>query len=288
MASARRWHPTDWPCTTLTPTASTCRPTPSPESAASDLRLALEQAFAAQHGGDATQATEQATAGFLGVSPTPQIVHGAVERYLAGTRVGEHGDGRGRRRRPTGGLSSALPLPIEYELAAVDDLGEALLTAAGVDPATVQFGTPLPDDLGAALDDGAQATSSGALQVGDRSLAPPHGPRRRRLVVGVGLPPAAADRRSAGLDRRRRFVPSDRSRRADLRDRCVRDRRTRRTRPACWRRCRPGPRPRQPGAQSTVAQVERHPRATHGLRSGGRGRERARSPATSTPSSIAS
>ena len=167
----------------------------SPEAAAPDLRLALEQAFAAQHGGDvAAEASEQAGTGFMGVSPTPQIVHGAVEHYLA-ERESATTATVADAPATAGDPSSALPLPIEYELAAVDDLGQALLTAAGVDPASAQFGTPLPDVLGAALDDGAQPTSSGALQVGDRSLAPPEalGVDDWSLVWGSRLPQPTVD-----------------------------------------------------------------------------------------------
>lgn len=174
----------------------------SPESAAPDLRLALEQAFAAQHGDHAIEVTEAADAGFLGVSPMPQIVHRAVERYLAEREsafppVGETAPAP--LAIPVDGDPAALPLPIEYELTAVDELGQALLSAAGIDPATVRFGTPLPDNVGAALDDRAQVTSSGALQVGDRSLAPPTslGVDDWSLVWGSRLPQSTVERLAA-------------------------------------------------------------------------------------------
>jgi hypothetical protein len=168
-----------------------------PEAAAPDLRLALEEAFAAQQGSAGADVTDETNTGFLGVSPPRQIVDNAVSHYLAqretaGTAtVAETASGI-----PSGsGPSSALPLPIEYELAAVDDLGEALLAAAGVDPASVRFDTPYPDNLGAALDDGAHLTPSGALEVGDRSLAAPValGNDDWSLVWGSRLPQATVD-----------------------------------------------------------------------------------------------
>ena len=148
----------------------------SPEAAAADLRLALEQAYAAQHGAaESVTSDDEPTAGFLGVSPPQQIVDAAIDTYIAKRET------RGSTTDATAGAAataeadpaSALPVPIEYQLAAIDDLGEALLSSAGVDPATARFGAPYPENVGAALDDGARPTASGALQVGDRSLAPP-------------------------------------------------------------------------------------------------------------------
>jgi hypothetical protein len=169
-----------------------------PEAAAPDLRLALEEAFAAQQGSGATDVADEANTGFLGVSPPKQILDNAVAHYLAQRETA--GVATGEATAPptppaATGPSSALPLPIEYELAAVDHLGEALLSATGVDPASVQFGTPYPDDLGAALDDGARVTPSGALEVGDRSLAPPAalGSDDWSLVWGSRLPPSTVD-----------------------------------------------------------------------------------------------
>ena len=55
--------------------------------------------------------------------------------------------------------------------------------------------TPYPDNVGAALDDGARPTASGALQVGDRSLAPPValGVDDWSLVWGARLPQPTVD-----------------------------------------------------------------------------------------------
>jgi hypothetical protein len=169
-----------------------------PDAAAPDLRLALEEAFAAQQGSVAAEVPDEANAGLLGVSPTKQILDNAVAHYLAHRETAAAATVDATT--PTGAAaetvaSSALPIPIEYELAAVDDLGQALLSAAGVDPASVQFGMPYPDDLGAALDDGARAAQSGALQVGDRSLAAPValGTDDWSLVWGARLPQSTVE-----------------------------------------------------------------------------------------------
>jgi hypothetical protein len=167
-----------------------------PQAAAPDLRLALEQAFAAQQGGAAAAPTDDIVLGFLGVSPPQQIADRAVAHYVAERETAStSGDAPTSAVAPTEGPSSALPLPIEYELAAIDHLGEALLTAAGVDPATVRFGTPLPDNLGASIDDAGSVTSSGALQVGDRSLGAPValGVDDWSLVWGARLPQPTVD-----------------------------------------------------------------------------------------------
>ena len=203
----------------------------SPEAAAADLRIALEQAYAAQHGpvenGAAESPTpDESTTGFLGVSPPPQIAAAAIDSYIAHreTAGGATTDDTAGAATAEAATASALPVPIEYQLAAIDDLGEALLSSAGVDPTAARFGVPYPENVGAALDDGARPTASGALQVGDRSLAPPDRARRRRLVAGVGIAPAAVDGRPTGIDRRRRLVPPDRPRRTDLCGCRVRDR----------------------------------------------------------------
>ena len=169
-----------------------------PDAAAADLRLALEAAFAAQHSSSAGDAEEEITTGFLGVSPPHEIVENAVANYLAQRESAQAEvavDDASSPETPDSGSASALPIPIEYELAAIDELGEALLSAAGVDPATVHFGSPYPENFGTALDDRATPTSSGALQVGDRSLAPPTalGVDDWSLVWGSRLPQPTVD-----------------------------------------------------------------------------------------------
>jgi hypothetical protein len=170
----------------------------SPEAAAADLRLALEEAYAAQNGAAPDATPDEVTTGFLGVSPPQQIVDAAIGTYLAERATALVATGTpsdAPLADAAGGTAAALPLPIEYELAAVDDLGEALLSAAGVDPMMVQFGVPYPENVAAGLDDGARPTASGALLVGDRSMAPPAalGVDDWSLVWGSRLPPSTVD-----------------------------------------------------------------------------------------------
>ena len=56
----------------------------SPAAAAADLRFALEQAYAAQHGAaESVTPDDESTAGFLGVSPPQQIIDAAIDTYIA-------------------------------------------------------------------------------------------------------------------------------------------------------------------------------------------------------------
>jgi hypothetical protein len=166
----------------------------SPDAAAADLRLALEQAYAAQQSTATTLPTEESNTGFLGVSSPGEIIDAAIDRYIA-ERDTESTATSSDAAGVASGPSSALPLPIEYELRAIDALGEPLLSATGVDPVTMRFGSAYPDDVGARLDDGARPTASGALQVGDASLAPPTalGVDDWSLVWGSRLPQATVD-----------------------------------------------------------------------------------------------
>jgi hypothetical protein len=126
------------------------------------------------------------------VSSSEQIVDTAIARFLA---EGETADDQSTGDPSVAEAIARLPLPIQYELGAVDNLGEPLLTAAGVDPETVRLGAPLPEGMADALDDDARPAASGALQVGDRSLAPPIaiGVDDWSLVWGSRLPQATVD-----------------------------------------------------------------------------------------------
>jgi hypothetical protein len=163
-----------------------------PAAAATDLRVALEAAFDAQQNGPATVPAGFGV-GLMGVSPPDVIVRRAVARFLA------------ERADPPSAADAAevpaadvalLPLPLEYELAATEVLGEALLRASGADTATFTFGSELPPGLPAGFDDAAATTTAGVLQVGERSLADPIsiGVDDWSLVWGTGLPADTVDR----------------------------------------------------------------------------------------------
>ena len=48
---------------------------------------------------------------------------------------------------PATAPTAPVPLPIEYELAAVDQLGPALIAAAGLDPAALTIDRSYPDNV---------------------------------------------------------------------------------------------------------------------------------------------
>ena len=181
------------------------------DAAARDLRVALEQAFAAQHR-QPEEATAEAVVGFVGVSPLPEIVEDAVQTYVADRLAAAPEDAGAVATPPAGTPTVVLPLPIEYELHAVEQLGEPLLAAADVDPTSVTFDTKLPDSLVAALDDGPMPTASGALAAGDKSLATPEalGIDDWSLVWGARLPESTVDRLS-GIITGDSYRPIDRA-----------------------------------------------------------------------------
>ena len=158
--------------------------------ARADLRGALEQAFDRQAGApagdsvspegssadddpdgadpDAAEAQDpgpetSGSAGFTGVSPLPVIAARAVDTAIATTAESPG--------LPLG--SELLPIPIAYEIAAIDLLGEPILLAAGIDPDTLPSGAPYPDAMITALDDAPVLAAGGFLRDGDVALAPP-------------------------------------------------------------------------------------------------------------------
>ncbi len=161
-----------------------------PASLDDEYRLALQRALAVQRGtsvdGDAS-----APRGLAGVSATADIARRAVDSYLvtAGSRPAD-GDGEVAED------ALALPLPIAYELAAVDSLGEAVLVAAGVDPSTLTPGDPYPAGIADVLGDDPVGTASGLLRPGETSLGDPValGVDDWSLVWGARLPGTTVDR----------------------------------------------------------------------------------------------
>ena len=178
-----------------------------PADGAADLRVALERAFDAQQAvtepdaetesdTEAANETQAAAAaesdaadsvaqpavgdGLTGVSSLETIATKAVDRVLAsGGTVGVRD-----------AADDSLPLPIAYELAAVDVLGEPILTAIGLDPVTHVAGEPYPEGIATVLDDAPVAAAAAIIQPGDESLAPPRalGTDDWSLVWGARLP----------------------------------------------------------------------------------------------------
>lgn len=167
-----------------------------PADGAADLRVALERAFDAQQADAESGAVSEADAadsvaqpavgdGLTGVSTLETIATKAVDRALAsGGTVGV--------RDPA---DESLPLPIAYELAAIDVLGEPILTAIGLDPVTHVAGEPYPESITAVLDDGPEVAAAGIIQPGDISLATPRalGTDDWSLVWGARLPAPTVD-----------------------------------------------------------------------------------------------
>jgi hypothetical protein len=169
-----------------------------------DLRIALERAFAAQHG-EGVSVDDQTVTGFTGVSSRQQLATAAVHDHIVGEIVGEPAaqvepTSASPADAPPDAAPAAppapLPLPLEYEITAVEHLGPGVIAAAGLDPAAITFQAALSDELGAALDDMAVSTGAGTLQPGDRALAPPValGNDDWSLVWGARLPAPSVDR----------------------------------------------------------------------------------------------
>lgn len=133
-----------------------------PDAAIPDVRVALEAAFDDQLGSSAEQAeATDGPDGFVGVSSPLSIASRAVDRVVVA-------GGSASERQPA---NQALPLPIAYELAAIDVLGEPILTAADVDPATLTLASSYPESIGEVLGDSPANTASGILRPGEQSLA---------------------------------------------------------------------------------------------------------------------
>ena len=119
--------------------------------------------------------------GFTGVSPLSSIATRAVDRLIVSGGV--------TQRQPA---SETLPIPIAYEVAAIDILGRPILAAAGVDVSTLEIGTPYPPSVTAALGDVPVETASALLQPGEVSIVGPTalGSDDWSLVWSVVLPQA--------------------------------------------------------------------------------------------------
>lgn len=132
------------------------------DTSRADLRLALESAYDRQQGATADVADVDAAAiGFVGVSAPQVIAERAIDNFLAN---------RTAEREPA---NESLPIPIAYQLAAVNTLGEPILVAAGIDPTTLTLASPAPEAIGNVLSDEPVNTASGLLQPGDRSVSDP-------------------------------------------------------------------------------------------------------------------
>lgn len=141
------------------------------------LRLALEQAYATQ--------TERAVPptpafGLTGLDDVPNIARRAVDAQLVGLSGAAPG--------ATADLDG-LPLPIVYELRAIDALGAPLVAGAG----DIDVLAPLPDSV-ELLDDGAALAIAGLRQPGDQQILEPValGADDWAMIWGARLPTPTA------------------------------------------------------------------------------------------------
>lgn len=151
-----------------------------PAAIGPDIRMALESAFARAGDGDAV-VVETPALGFAGLSSPQRLAERAVDSQLAG-RVGA----------PVAG--SELPVPLAYEVAVIEALGEPILRSVGADPATTTFGD-YPDAIYGALSDEPTLAAAGPLQPGDtpRTDAVALGVDDWSLVWGVHLRPPTVE-----------------------------------------------------------------------------------------------
>lgn len=165
-----------------------------PVAGAADLRIALDRAFDAQFaeaaGSESVDETADGAAnptgdGLTGVSSLESIATRAVDEVLA--------SGGAVSNRES--ADESLPLPIAYELAAVKVLGEPILSAIGLDPATYAAGDPYPESIATVLDDGAVDAAGALIQPGEESLAAPRalGTDDWSMVWGTRLPAPTVD-----------------------------------------------------------------------------------------------
>jgi hypothetical protein len=141
------------------------------------LRLAVETAFAAQTTGDAPA---PGSLGLTGPDNLPSITRRAVDAELAGLS--------GVVPASVADLAG-LPLPVAYELRAIDSFGSALLDDAD----GVRIGDPVPDLADSLSDDPSEAIS-GLRQPGDQQVLAPValGADDWALIWGARIPVSTA------------------------------------------------------------------------------------------------
>jgi hypothetical protein len=157
-----------------------------PDAAASASRLALEEAFEHQLGVTPNSTFTDDRGGVIGVSSTQAIASHAIDQALlvgSATEVAEFD------------ATIQTPLPVLYELLAVDVFGEPLLEAEAIDPAPV-YGDRYPDNVLDLLAVDADRAAFGLLPNEAQSLAPATalGADGWRLIWQNRLPPSTVDR----------------------------------------------------------------------------------------------
>ncbi len=137
---------------------------------------------------------ESQAVGVTGVSSPQSIARRAVDSYLI-EQAAAPATQADRLAAPTGDV----PIPIAYEIVAIDRLGGSILGAAGADPNTVQLDDTAPDGIYGVLDDGPVQAAAATPLPEDRPLADPMamGIDDWSLVWGSRLPGATVERLAA-------------------------------------------------------------------------------------------
>ena len=149
----------------------------------------------------------------IGVSSPQEIASHAIDQALL----------VGSSEVPEFDATIQTPLPVLYELIAVDVLGQPLLAAEEIDPAPI-FGDEYPEDLLDVLAVDANRASFGLLPNEAQSLGTTDGARRRRLAPRLAEPAAPVDRRPRRIAHVGRRVPAGHARHVGVLLRRVRDR----------------------------------------------------------------
>ena len=158
---------------------------PEAEATEAASRLALEEAYEHQQGVTPHATFPDEANGVMGVSSPQEIASHAIDRALL----------VGSSERPELDATIQTPLPVLYELLAIDVFGQPLLEAEAIDPAPI-YGDDYPDDVLDLLAVDAVRASFGLLPNEAQSLAPPTalGAEGWRLVWQNRLPPSTVDR----------------------------------------------------------------------------------------------
>jgi hypothetical protein len=156
-----------------------------PETVDDELRLALLEVFERQRGSTPETSFSDASNGVVGVSSPAAIASHAIDRALLAGSVAV----------PEIGDEVQTPLPVLYELLAIDTLGVPLLESASVDPPP-EFGDTYPPELVQALSQSSSRATIGLLPNQAEPLGEPValGPEGWRMIWQSRLPAGTVDR----------------------------------------------------------------------------------------------
>ena len=141
--------------------------------------------------------------GLTGVSTPQTLTLQAADNYIVSRTAGElfvpvaepATDSEPVAPTPETVATIDLPAPIAYQVDAVDRLGESILTATGVDPATLQLGSPYSDVIFGVFGDSPVNASNATLRPDEQPVADSIalGVDDWSLVWGARLPESTVD-----------------------------------------------------------------------------------------------